>query len=178
MTAVITIEGLVKTFGPHRALSGLDLEVRPGEVHAFLGPNGAGKSTTLRILMGLLRPDNGLATLFGKDPWTDAVSLHRRVAYVPGDVELWPTLTGGEVIDLLGRMRGHSGVARRAELIEKFDLDPGKRSRTYSTGNRQKVALVAAFASEAELLVLDEPKMLKGDTRCLLSQSTGYALAA
>ncbi|MGO1198271.1 MAG: ABC transporter ATP-binding protein [Brachybacterium sp.] len=157
MTAVITIEGLVKTFGPHRALSGLDLEVRPGEVHGFLGPNGAGKSTTLRILMGLLRPDNGLATLFGKDPWTDAVSLHRRVAYVPGDVELWPTLTGGEVIDLLGRMRGHSGVARRAELIEKFDLDPGKRSRTYSTGNRQKVALVAAFASEAELLVLDEP---------------------
>lgn len=157
MTAVITIEGLVKSFGPARALSGLDLEVHPGEVHGFLGPNGAGKSTTIRILMGLLRADGGHATLFGQDPWNDAVALHRRLVYVPGDVELWPTLTGGEVIDLLGRMRGHAAMPRRTELIERFSLDPGKKSRTYSTGNRQKVALVAAFASEAELLVLDEP---------------------
>ncbi|GAA1484735.1 ABC transporter ATP-binding protein [Brachybacterium fresconis] len=157
MTAVISVEGLVKSFGPTRALAGLDLEVQPGEVHGFLGPNGAGKSTTLRTLMGLLRADGGRAALFGQDPWHDAVALHRRLAYVPGDVELWPTLTGGEVIDLLARMRGETAMPRRAELIERFSLDPGKRSHTYSTGNRQKVALVAAFASEAELLVLDEP---------------------
>lgn len=157
MTAIITCEGLVKSFGHHRALNGLDLEVHPGEVHGFLGPNGAGKSTTIRVLMGLLRHDVGTVRLLGGDPWSDAVALHRRLAYVPGDVELWPTLTGGEVIDLLGRMRGGINPRRRTELIERFDLDPGKKSRSYSTGNRQKVALIAAFASDAELLVLDEP---------------------
>ncbi|MGO2048732.1 ABC transporter ATP-binding protein [Brachybacterium tyrofermentans] len=157
MTTAITVERLVKHFGRNRALDGLDLEVRSGEVHGFLGPNGAGKSTTLRILMGLLRSDSGRARVLGADPWNDAVALHRRLVYVPGDVELWPTLTGGEVIDLLGRMRGGLETTRRAELIERFSLDPGKKSRTYSTGNRQKVALVAAFASHAELLVLDEP---------------------
>lgn len=157
MSTAITVERLVKHFGQNRALDGLDLEVRSGEVHGFLGPNGAGKSTTLRILMGLMRADSGSAEVLGADPWNDAVALHRRLVYVPGDVELWPTLTGGEVIDLLGRMRGGLDTIRRAELIERFSLDPGKKSRTYSTGNRQKVALVAAFASRAELLVLDEP---------------------
>ncbi|MGO2360667.1 MAG: ATP-binding cassette domain-containing protein [Brachybacterium tyrofermentans] len=157
MATAIAVERLVKHFGRNRALDGLDLEVHSGEVHGFLGPNGAGKSTTLRILMGLLRPDSGRARVLGADPWNDAVALHRRLVYVPGDVELWPTLTGGEVIDLLGRMRGGLDTTRRAELIERFSLDPGKKSRTYSTGNRQKVAMVAAFASHAELLVLDEP---------------------
>lgn len=155
--SAIDIQGLDKSFGSATALNGLDLHVQPGEVHGFLGPNGAGKSTTIRILMGLMRSDGGHVSVLGADPWRDAVQLHRRLAYVPGDVELWPTLTGGEVIDLLGRMRGGNDSARREELIERFSLDPSKRSRTYSTGNRQKVALVAAFASNAELLVLDEP---------------------
>ncbi|MCP3805544.1 ABC transporter ATP-binding protein [Allokutzneria sp. A3M-2-11 16] len=154
---VIDISGLVKTFGPVRALDGLDLQVRKGEVHGFLGPNGAGKTTTIRTLLGLLRATSGHVSLFGGDPWRDATELHRRLAYVPGDVTLWPSLTGGEVIDLLGRLRGGHDAARRAELIERFELDPGKRCRTYSKGNRQKVALVAALASDAELLILDEP---------------------
>ena len=157
MSTAITVEHLIKNYGQHRALDGLDLEVRTGEVHGFLGPNGAGKSTALRILMGLMRNDSGHVSLLGGDPWNDAVALHRRLVYVPGDVALWPTLTGGEVIDLLGRMRGGLDSSRRADLIERFRLDPGKKSRTYSTGNRQKVALIAAFASPAELLVLDEP---------------------
>ncbi|MGW8849989.1 ATP-binding cassette domain-containing protein [Streptomyces xiamenensis] len=153
----IEVTGLVKTFGRTRALDGLDLTVRSGEVHGFLGPNGAGKSTTIRVLLGLLRADTGTATLLGGDPWADAVALHRRLAYVPGDVELWPSLTGGEAIDLLGRLRGRLDARRRAELIERFDLDPTKKGRTYSKGNRQKVAIVAALASDAELLLLDEP---------------------
>src|SRR5512132_2358532 len=153
----ISIAGLVKTFGPTRALDGLDLSVRTGEVHGFLGPNGAGKTTTIRILLGLLRADAGTATLLGGDPWRDAVALHRRLAYVPGDVALWPALSGGEVIDLLGRLRGGLDPQRRAELLELFDLDPRKKARTYSKGNRQKVALVAALASDVELLLLDEP---------------------
>ncbi|AKG44276.1 ATP-binding cassette domain-containing protein [Streptomyces xiamenensis] len=153
----IEVTGLVKTFGRTRALDGLDLTVRSGEVHGFLGPNGAGKSTTIRVLLGLLRADTGTATLLGGDPWADAVALHRRLAYVPGDVELWPSLTGGEAIDLLGRLRGGLDARRRAELIERFDLDPTKKGRTYSKGNRQKVAIVAALASDAELLLLDEP---------------------
>jgi ABC-2 type transport system ATP-binding protein len=157
MTVAISITGLVKTFGHVRALDGLDLTVRTGEVHGFLGPNGAGKSTTIRVLLGLLRADAGSVTLLGGEPWTDAVSLHRRLAYVPGDVSLWPNLTGGEAIDLLGRLRGGLDPARRAELIERFELDPSKKGRTYSKGNRQKVALVAALASDAELLLLDEP---------------------
>jgi ABC-2 type transport system ATP-binding protein len=157
MTTAIATSGLVKTFGATRALDGLDLTVSTGEVHGFLGPNGAGKSTTLRVLLGLLRADSGRATMLGGDPWRDAVALHRRVAYVPGDVELWPNLTGGEAIDLLGRLRGGLDRRRRDELLERFDLDPRKKGRTYSKGNRQKVAIVAALASDAELLLLDEP---------------------
>ena len=157
MTAAIEITGLRKTFGRTVALDGLDLEVRTGEVHGFLGPNGSGKSTTIRVLLGLLRADAGEVRLLDGDPWRDASSLHRRLAYVPGDVDLWPTLTGGEVIDLLGRLRGGSDPRRRADLLERFDLDPTRRSRSYSKGNRQKVALVAALASDVELLLLDEP---------------------
>ncbi|WP_344530983.1 ABC transporter ATP-binding protein [Streptomyces albiaxialis] len=156
-TTAISVSGLVKTFGRTRALDGLDLDVRAGEVHGFLGPNGAGKSTTLRVLLGLLRADAGKATLLGRDPWDDAVELHQRLAYVPGDVELWPNLTGGEAIDLLARLRGGIDSGRRDELIERFDLDPTKKGRTYSKGNRQKVAIIAALASDAELLLLDEP---------------------
>jgi ABC-2 type transport system ATP-binding protein len=156
-TPAIAVSGLVKTFGPTRALDGLDLTVTTGEVHGFLGPNGAGKTTTLRILLGLLRPDAGEARLLGGDPWRDATALHRRLAYVPGDVTLWPSLSGGEVIDLLGRLRGGLNPKRRAELLDRFDLDPRKKARTYSKGNRQKVALVAALASDVELLLLDEP---------------------
>lgn len=157
MAPVIRCAQLVKTFGPTRALDGLDLEVGPGQVHGFLGPNGAGKTVTLRIVLGLLRPDAGTVELLGGDPWRDAVELHRRVAYVPGDTNLWPELTGGEAIDVLGELRGGLDPGRRAELIERFDLDPTKKARSYSKGNRQKVALVAALASDAELLVLDEP---------------------
>jgi ABC-2 type transport system ATP-binding protein len=157
MSAAILTSGLVKTFGPTRALDGLDLSVRTGEVHGFLGPNGAGKTTTIRVLLGLLRADAGETQLLGGDPWRDAVALHRRLAYVPGDVSLWPNLSGGEVIDLLGRLRGGLDPKRKADLLERFDLDPRKKGRAYSKGNRQKVALVAALASDVELLILDEP---------------------
>ena len=157
MSTAISVAGLVKTFGRTRALDGLDLEVATGEVHGFLGPNGSGKSTTIRVLLGLLRADSGRATLLGGDPWHEAVRLHRRLVYVPGDVTLWPNLSGGEVIDLLGRLRGGLNRARRDELLQRFELDPTKKGRTYSKGNRQKVAVVAALASDAELLVLDEP---------------------
>ena len=156
MAAIFT-SGLVKTFGSTRALDGLDLSVESGEVHGFLGPNGSGKTTTIRVLLGLLRPDAGKVKLLGGDPWHDAVALHRRLAYVPGEVNLWPNLTGGEVIDLLGRLRGDLDLRRRDELVERFQLDPTKKTRSYSKGNRQKVALVAALASNAELLLLDEP---------------------
>ncbi|KUO16907.1 ABC transporter ATP-binding protein [Streptomyces dysideae] len=155
--AAIEVSGLHKSFGKTHALDGLDLAVETGEVHGFLGPNGAGKSTTIRVLLGLLRADSGAARVLGRDPWTDAVELHRHLAYVPGDVELWPTLTGGEAIDLLSRLRGGINKQRRADLIERFDLDPTKKGRAYSKGNRQKVAIVAALASDAELLLLDEP---------------------
>jgi ABC-2 type transport system ATP-binding protein len=157
MSTALNISGLRKTFGRTVALDGLDLEVRTGEVHGFLGPNGAGKSTTIRVLLGLLRADGGEVRLLDGDPWRDAASLHRRLAYVPGDVNLWPNLTGGEVIDLLGRLRGGHDPRRRDDLLERFDLDPTKRSRAYSKGNRQKVALVAALASDVDLLLLDEP---------------------
>ncbi|WP_083419851.1 ABC transporter ATP-binding protein [Pseudofrankia sp. BMG5.36] len=157
MSEAIRAEGLVKTFGATRALDRLDLAVHTGEVHGFLGPNGAGKSTTLRILLGLMRADAGKATVLGEDAWRDVTELHRRLAYVPGDVTLWPNLSGGEAIDLLGRLRGGLDGRRRAELLERFDLDPRKKGRSYSKGNRQKVALVAAFASNVELLLLDEP---------------------
>jgi len=154
---VIEISGLVKRFGHVTALDGLDMSVETGEVHGFLGPNGAGKSTTIRVLLGLLRAEAGRVVVLGGDPWREAVALHDRLAYVPGDVNLWPNLTGGEVIDLLARLRGGFDKARRDELCERFDLDPTKKSRAYSRGNRQKVALVAAFASDVELLLLDEP---------------------
>jgi ABC-2 type transport system ATP-binding protein len=160
MTNAIEARALAKSFGRTRALLGLDLTVRTGEVHAFLGPNGAGKTTTIRILLGLLRKDGGEVSLLGGDPWRDATRLHARLAYVPGDVTLWPGLTGGEIIDLLGRLRGPRvglDAKRRQALIERFALDPAKKARTYSRGNRQKVALVAALASDAELLLLDEP---------------------
>jgi ABC-2 type transport system ATP-binding protein len=163
MANAIEASGLRKHFGATQALDGLDLTVRTGEVHAFLGPNGAGKTTTIRILLGLLKSDGGEVSLLGGDPWRDATTLHSRLAYVPGDVTLWPGLTGGEIIDLLDRLRGGPGSSpkadakRRQELIERFDLDPSKKARAYSKGNRQKVALIAALASDAELLLLDEP---------------------
>ncbi|MFB7089714.1 ATP-binding cassette domain-containing protein [Streptomyces sp. NPDC056296] len=157
MTKAISVCGLHKSFGRTHALDGLDLEVEAGEVHGFLGPNGAGKSTTIRVLLGLLRADSGASQVLGRDPWTDAVEAHRRIAYVPGDVTLWRNLSGGEVIDLYGRLRGGLDAGRRAELVERFELDPTKKGRTYSKGNRQKVALVAAFASDVDLLILDEP---------------------
>src|SRR6202008_1843005 len=157
MTKAITVAGLHKSFGRTHALDGLDLAVETGEVHGFLGPNGSGKSTTIRVLLGLLRADAGGAPLRGGAPGADATSLHRRLAYVPGDVSLWPNLSGGEVIDLLGRLRGGLDPKRRKDLLERFDLDPTKKGRTYSKGNRQKVALVAALSSDVELLVLDEP---------------------
>ncbi|MGX1669720.1 ABC transporter ATP-binding protein [Streptomyces sp. NPDC055400] len=174
MTKAMTVSGLHKSFGKTHALDGLDLDVETGEVHGFLGPNGSGKSTTIRVLLGLLRADSGAVQLLGGDPWADAVALHRKVAYVPGDVTLWRNLSGGEVIDLYGRLHdggrakrvrqggggrraGGLDKARRAELIERFELDPTKKGRTYSKGNRQKVALVAAFASDVDVLILDEP---------------------
>ena len=157
MAAVISATSLRKTFGSTTALDGLDLTVEEGEVHGFLGPNGAGKSTTIRILLGLLRKDSGEVTVLGRDPWSDAAGIHRRLAYVPGDVVLWPNLTGGEVIDLLGRLRGGLDEAKRGKLLERFELDPTKKGRSYSKGNRQKVALVAALASDVPLLLLDEP---------------------
>jgi ABC-2 type transport system ATP-binding protein len=157
MTNAISVSGLTKSFGRTRALDGLDLTVETGEVHGFLGPNGAGKSTTIRVLLGLLRADSGTVRLLDGDPWRDVSELHRRLAYVPGDVTLWPNLSGGEVIDLLGRLRGGLDPTRRDELLERFDLDPTKKGRSYSKGNRQKVALVAALASDVELLILDEP---------------------
>ena len=153
----IEVRGLDKHFGRYQALDELDLTVRPGQVAGFLGPNGSGKSTTIRVLLGLLRADSGSVRLLGGDPWKEAVSLHRRLAYVPGDVSLWPNLTGGQAIDLLGRLRGGLDTRRKSAFLERFELDPTKKARTYSKGNRQKVALVAALASDAELLILDEP---------------------
>ncbi|HTU15934.1 MAG TPA: ABC transporter ATP-binding protein [Solirubrobacterales bacterium] len=157
MDNAIEVSDLVKTFGPTRALDGLNLEVSTGEVHGFLGPNGSGKSTTIRVLLGLIRADSGRASLLGRDPWKEAVPLHRRIAYVPGDVNLWPNLSGGEAMDLLSALSGGIRPERRDELCERFELDPTKKGNAYSKGNRQKVALVAALASDAELLIFDEP---------------------
>ncbi len=154
---LVLVNDVVKNYGRFRALDQFNLEVQPGEVHGFCGPNGAGKSTTIRILLGLLRHDAGTVELFGANPWNDAVRLHSRLAYVPGDVSLWPNLTGGQAIDVLTRLRGHLDPCRRDELIERFSLDPSRKARTYSKGNRQKVGLVAALASDVELLLLDEP---------------------
>ena len=157
MANVIEISGLVKDFGRVRALAGLDLEVQPGEVHGFLGPNGSGKTTTIRVLLGLIRRTAGSVNLFGGDPWKDSVALHRRLAYVPGDVSLWPNLTGGEAIDIIGRAQGGLDLQRRDELTARFDLDPSKKGRSYSKGSRQKVAIVAGLSVQADLLILDEP---------------------
>ena len=157
MSVAISLRNVVKTFGPTRALDGLDLEIAAGEVHGYLGPNGSGKSVTIRTLLGLLRHDSGEVRLLDGDPWRDAVTLHKRLAYVPGDVSLWPNLSGGEIIDYFGRLRGDLDQPRRDELIERFELDPRKKAGTYSKGNRQKVALVLALSSNAELLLLDEP---------------------
>ncbi|HKP06438.1 MAG TPA: ABC transporter ATP-binding protein [Microbacterium sp.] len=162
MTTVIRTGGLTKHYGRVRALDGLDLTVDEGQVHGFLGPNGAGKSTTIRILLGLARKTGGAASVFGQDPWNDAVALHRRIAYVPGDVSVWPNLSGGEAIDLMARLRGASRhdkayTAERERLAEAFQFEPRKKGRAYSKGNRQKVALIAAFAVPADLYILDEP---------------------
>lgn len=156
MNAVAT-HGLNKSFGSTRALNDLDFDVVEGEVHGLLGPNGAGKSTTIRVLLGLLRADSGTVELLGGNPWRDTATLHRRLAYVPGDVSLWPQLSGGEAIDLLGRLRGGLNEEKRQDLLELFRLDPTKKGRSYSKGNRQKVAIVAALASDVDLLILDEP---------------------
>lgn len=155
--SLVRVENLKKQFGKFHALNGVDMELAEGEIYGFIGPNGAGKSTTIRILLGILKATGGTATIFGKDAWKDAVDIHKRLAYVPGDVNLWPNLTGGEVIDLLINLRGGSKKGKREELLERFSLDPSKKCRTYSKGNRQKVALVAAFASDAELFIFDEP---------------------
>src|SRR5690554_3430294 len=157
MMDVIETRNLTKSYGRQVALQGVDLTVKQGEVYGFIGPNGAGKTTTIRILLGMLRKSGGEAKLLGGDPWQDAVALHKRLIYVPGDVTLWPNLTGGEVVDFLGRLQGKVNSSRRKELLDRFELDPKKKCRSYSKGNRQKVALVAAFASDAELLILDEP---------------------
>jgi ABC-2 type transport system ATP-binding protein len=153
----VEVEGLTKSFGRVHALRGLDLTVPVGQVTGFLGPNGSGKSTTIRILLGLLRADGGRVDVLGGDPWADAVRLHRSIAYVPGDVTLWPNLTGGEAIDILSRLSGSLDPKRKQVMLDRFELDPTKKARAYSKGNRQKVALVAALASDAELLLLDEP---------------------
>ncbi|WP_298868379.1 ABC transporter ATP-binding protein [uncultured Microbacterium sp.] len=162
MNTIISTRGLTKTYGRVHALAGLDLEVEAGQVHGFLGPNGAGKSTTIRILLGLARRSGGDASVFGMEPWGDAVQIHQRTAYVPGDVSVWPNLSGGEAIDFLARLRGArtKDAAYRAErerLMTAFQFDPRKKGRAYSKGNRQKVALIAAFAVPAELYILDEP---------------------
>ncbi|MFS0671123.1 ABC transporter ATP-binding protein [Peribacillus frigoritolerans] len=155
--SVLKTTDLTKKFGKFTALNGVNIEVNKGEVFGFIGPNGAGKSTTIRVLLGILKATDGEAKIFGKDAWKDAVEIHKRIAYVPGDVNLWPNLTGGEVIDLFVELRGTNNKSRREELIKKFDLDPSKKCGTYSKGNRQKVALIAAFSSDADLYILDEP---------------------
>ncbi|MBS4219843.1 ABC transporter ATP-binding protein [Bacillus sp. FJAT-49711] len=154
---MLKTSNLTKRFGNFTALDGVNIEVNEGEVFGFIGPNGAGKSTTIRVLLGILKATEGEARIFGKDVWKDAVEIHKRIAYVPGDVNLWPNLTGGEVIDLFVKLRGTNHKSRREELIQKFNLDPSKKCRTYSKGNRQKVALISAFSSEADLYILDEP---------------------
>lgn len=154
---ILEISNLTKTFGKFTALDNVNLEVNSGEVYGFIGPNGAGKTTTIRVLLGILKASKGEASIFGMDAWDDAVEIHKRIAYVPGDVNLWPNLTGGEVIDLFVKLRGTNNKSRREELIKRFQLDPAKKCRTYSKGNRQKVALISAFASDADLYILDEP---------------------
>lgn len=155
--SVVEVKGLTKRFGKFTALKKIDLAINEGEIYGFIGPNGAGKSTTIRVLLGMLKPNEGQVTIFGKDAWKDAVEIHKRIAYVPGEADLWPNLTGGEVIDLFLTMRGNGNNKRRDELIQRFKLDPSKKCRTYSKGNRQKIALISAFASEADLYILDEP---------------------
>ena len=157
MSYTVEVSNLTKSFGKVNALKGVNLQIEEGEVFAYIGPNGAGKSTTIRVLLGILQGTSGTAKVFGKDAWRDAVEIHKRIAYVPGDVNLWPNLTGGEVIDLFVNLRGSHNKTLRERLIRDFHLDPTKKCRTYSKGNRQKVALIAAFASEVDLYILDEP---------------------
>jgi ABC-2 type transport system ATP-binding protein len=156
-TPAIRVEGLSKRFGPTLALSDLNLEVGPGEVVGYLGPNGAGKTTTIRLLLGLARPTAGRSEIFGLDSQRQSVAAHRRLAYVPGEASLWPSLTGAETLHLLGRVQGCVDPAYRDELIERFALDPSKKARAYSKGNRQKLILIAALQARPDLLVLDEP---------------------
>lgn len=155
--SIVEVKGLTKKFGKFTALNQIELTLNEGEIYGFIGPNGAGKSTTIRVLLGLLKPTEGQVTIFGKDAWHDSVEIHKRVAYIPGEANLWPNLTGGQVIDLFLKMRGNVNAEKRDELIQRFDLDPSKKCRTYSKGNRQKIALISAFASEADLYILDEP---------------------
>ncbi|WP_022794181.1 ABC transporter ATP-binding protein [Marinococcus halotolerans] len=157
MNELVKLEGVSKYFGKHAALEHVDLTIQNGETIGFLGPNGSGKSTTIRVMLGLLKKSGGEVKLFGKDAWTGAVDIHKRVAYVPGDVNVWPNLTGGQVIDVLGKLHGKFNEEKRQQLIERFQLDPRKKSKTYSKGNRQKLALITAFASEADLYIFDEP---------------------
>ena len=162
VSTIIRTSDLTKHYGRTHALDGLDLVVEEGQVHGFLGPNGAGKSTAIRIMLGLARATGGSVEVFGSDPWADAVELHRRIASVPGDVALWPNLSGGEAIDFLSRLRGagrhdEGYRAEKDRLLTEFQFDPTKKGRAYSKGNRQKVALIAAFAVPADLYVLDEP---------------------
>ena len=155
--SIVKVSNLRKKYGKFTALDRINLEVNRGEIYGFIGPNGAGKTTTIRIMLGILKATGGKAVIFGLDAWKDAVEIHKKVAYVPGEVNLWPNLTGGETIDLFVKLRGSNNKSRRDELIERFDLDPSRKCRTYSKGNRQKVALIAAFASDADLYILDEP---------------------
>lgn len=155
--SIVEVKGLTKKFGHFTALDNINLSINEGEIYGFIGPNGSGKSTAIRVMLGMLKPTSGAVQIFGKDAWKDAVEIHKRIAYVPGDANLWPNLTGGEVIDLFLKMRGNGNRTKRDELIERFDLDPSKKCRTYSKGNRQKIALISAFSSEADLYILDEP---------------------
>lgn len=155
--SIVEVKGLTKKFGKFTALNQIDLTLNEGEIYGFIGPNGAGKSTTIRVLLGLLKPTEGQVTIFGKDAWHDSVEIHKRIAYIPGEANLWPNLTGGQVIDLFLKMRGNVNAEKREELIQRFDLDPSKKCRAYSKGNRQKIALISAFALEADLYILDEP---------------------
>ena len=155
--SIIEVRGLTKRFGRFMALDQVDLTINEGEIYGFIGPNGAGKSTTIRVLLGMLKATAGEVKIFGKDAWKDAVEIHKRIAYVPGEANLWPNLSGGEVIDLFLKMRGNGNLQKRDELIERYQLDPTKKCRTYSKGNRQKIALISAFASEADVYILDEP---------------------
>src|SRR5690625_3702007 len=157
MTEVVKVEGVQKTFGKAKALSDVTFTVEAGEVVGFIGPNGSGKSTTIRILLGIIKRNAGNAEIFGKDVWKNSLEIHKRISYVPGDVTLWGSLTGGEIIDLFLKLHGGGNKERRDYLIKRFELDPKKKAKSYSKGNRQKVGLVAALSVESDLYIFDEP---------------------